>query len=122
MTKKEKDSMRFSVESTLSIFLDRKATLVEDMKNEILSLIKAFGKENDGEWTLEIKNELGTTLHFLNADNEQLDITPTIIYHNDYDGIGVYGENGNFNEYDFEDVQFYSDLLALMFNSIFFGK
>lgn len=122
MTKKEKDSMRFSVESTLSIFGDRKATLVEDMKNEILSLIKAFGRENDGEWNLDIKNPDKVAIHFLNADNEHLFVTPTLVYHNMYDEIGVYGEDGNYNQDDFEDVQFYSDLLALMFNSIFFEE
>ena len=56
MTKRDKESMRFSTESILSIYGDRKRTLIEDMKNLIKDLLHNFGKENDGEWTLDIKN------------------------------------------------------------------
>lgn len=122
MAKKEKESMRFTTESILSRFGDRKKTLIEDMKNLIKDMLHHFGKENDGEWTLDINNPNEVTIHFLNADNEHLYITPTIVYNNMYDEIGVYGEDGNYNQEDFEDVAFYSDLLMLMFNSIFFGK
>lgn len=122
MAKRDKESMRFSTESILSIYGDRKRTLIEDMKNLIKDLLHNFGKENDGEWVLDIKNPDEVTIHFLNADNEHLHVTPTVVYTNDYDEIGVYGKDGNYNQEDFEDVAFYSELLALMYNSIFFGK
>lgn len=122
MTKEEKETIRLSVESNLWRLIDRKVNLTEDLKNEILNLIHTFGEKNGEEETLEIRNPDKTTIHFLNADNEHLQVTPTIVYHNMYDEIGVYGEDGNYNQDDFEDIQFYQDLLALMYNSIFFKK
>ena len=122
MTRKEKETMKLSVESDLWCFIDRKVILTQDLKNEILHLIHTFGKQNDGEETLKLRNPDKTTIHFLNADNEHLQVTPTMVYHNIYDEIGVYGEDGNYNQDDFEDIQCYEELLALMYNSIFFKK
>lgn len=122
MTTEEKETIRLSVESDLWYLISRKVSLTSSLKNVILHLIHTFGKENGGEETLEIRNPDKVTIHFLNADNEHLQVTPTIVYHNMYDEIGVYGEDGNYNQDDFEDIQFYQDLLALMYNSIFFKK
>lgn len=122
MTTEEKETIRLSVESDLWYLIDRKVSLANSLKNEILHLIHTFGEENGGEETLKLKNPDKTTIHFLNADNEHLQVTPTIVYHNMYDEIGVYGEDGNYNQDDFEDIQFYQDLLALMYNSVFFKK
>lgn len=122
MTTEEKETIKLSVGSNLWRLIDRKVNLTEDLKNEILNLIHTFGKKNGGEETLEIRNPDKTTIHFLNADNEHLQVTPTIVYHNMYDEIGVYGEDGNYNQDDFEDIQFYQDLAVLMYNSIFFKK
>lgn len=122
MEKKEKESMRFSTESTISRFMDRTERLAEDERNLIKDLIHTFGKNKDGEETLEIKNTNKETIHFLNADNEHLHVTPTLVYHNKYDDIGVYGEDGNYNQDDFDDVRFYLNIIALMFNSIFFDR
>ena len=122
MTKEEKETIKLSVGSNLWCLIDRKVNLTEDLKNEILNLIHTFGEKKGGEETLEIRNPDKTTIHFLNADNEHLQVTPTIVYHNMYDEIGGYGEDGNYNQDDFEDIQFYQDLLALMYNSIFFKK
>ena len=122
MTAKEKETIRLSVESDLWYLIDRKVSLTNSLKNEILHLIHTFGKQNDGEETLKLRNPDKTTIHFLNADNEHLQVTPTMVYHNIYDEIGVYGEDGNYNQDDFEDIQFYEELLVLMYNSIFFKK
>lgn len=122
MTRKEKETMKISVGSKLWCFIDRKVNLTKDLKNEILHLIHTFGKQNDGEESLKLKNPVKTTIHFLNADNEHLQVTPTMVYHNIYDEIGVYGEDGNYNQDDFEDIQFYQELLVLMYNSVFFKK
>lgn len=122
MERKEKESMRFSAESLISRFMDRTEGLAEDEKNLIKDLIHTFGKNKDGEETLEIKNTDKETIHFLNADNKHLHVTPTLVYHNMYDDIGVYGEDGNYNQDDFDDVRFYLHVLALMFNSIFFDR
>lgn len=122
MTTEEKETIKLSVGGNLCCLIDRKVNLTEVLKNEILNLIHTFGKKECGDETLEIRNPDKTTIHFLNADNEHLQVTPTIVYHNMYDEIGVYGEDGNYNQDDFEDIQFYQDLLALMYNSIFFKK
>lgn len=122
MTRKEKETIRLSVESDLWYLIDRKVSLTNSLKNEILHLIHTFGEENGGEETLKLKNPDKTTIHFLNADNEHLQVTPTMVYHNICDEIGVYGEDGNYNQDDFEDIQFYEELLVLMYNSVFFKK
>lgn len=122
MTKKEKESARHNVEDVLLRLMDRKVELIDDLKNLIKDMIRKFGEENSGEWTLNVKNIGGETIHFLNADDEHLHVTPIIVYTNDYDEIGVCGEDGNYNQEDFEDVAFYIDILCIMFKSVFFER
>lgn len=113
---------KLSVESVMSHFIDRTETLAEDERNLIKDLIHEYGENKGGEEVLEIRNSNKETIHFFNADNEHLHVTPTLVYHNIYDDIGVYGEDGNYNQDDFDDVRFYLEVLGLMINSIFFGR
>lgn len=112
---------KYNVESLFSRLIDRKISLVDDLKTAIIDLITDYGEEKGLDIVLKVENPHNETIHFLNADNEHLEITPTLVYHNIFDEIGVYGKEGSYNQEDFEDVQFYFELLMMMINSVFHG-